>query len=146
MFQKILLATDGSEGALHAAQTAAHIAGKYAARVTLLYVVTPPMPAMPMLDLPGFNIDPATVIQYAENAGNAVCRATGDVLDSSNVKYDTRVELGHPAESIINVATEGKYDLIVIGSRGLGGVKSFFLGSVSDRVAHMAHCPVLIVR
>jgi len=36
--------------------------------------------------------------------------------------------------------------LIVMGSRGLSGIKSFLLGSISDRVVHHAHCPVLIVR
>jgi nucleotide-binding universal stress UspA family protein len=146
MFDKILLATDGSEGALHAAKKAAEIAKKFGSKITLTYVAVPPMPVTTMVDMPGFDIDATFVARYMEETGNAVSRRTGKILDEAGVSYDIRSEVGHPAESIINVATEGKYDLIVIGSRGLGGIKSFFMGSVSDRVAHLAHCPVLIVR
>lgn len=51
-----------------------------------------------------------------------------------------------PADEIVKTAKEGEFDLIVMGHRGLGRVKEFFLGSVSDRVADEAHCPVLIVK
>ena len=146
MFDKILLATDGSDGALHAAGQAAEIARKFNSKVTVTYVVQPPMPVTTIADMPGVSIDPTYVSRYMEETGNAVSRRTGKVLEEAGVNYDVRVEMGHPAESIINVATEGRYNLIVIGSRGLSGIKSFFLGSVSDRVAHLAHCPVLIVR
>lgn len=56
------------------------------------------------------------------------------------------VTVGDPAAEIVNVAKETNADLIVIGSRGLGRVQGVLLGSVSDRVVHMAHCPVLVVR
>ena len=146
MFDKILLATDGSDGALHAAAQAAEIAKKFNSKITVTYVVQPPMPVTTIADMPGVTIDPTYVSRYMEETGNAVARRTGKVLEDAGVAYEIQVEVGHPAESIINVATEGRYSLIVLGSRGLSGIKSFFLGSVSDRVAHMAHCPVLIVR
>ena len=146
MFDKILLATDGSDGALHAAAQAAEIAKKFNSKITVTYVVQPPMPVTTIANMPGVTIDPTYVSRYMEETGNAVSRRTGKVLEDAGVAYEIQVEVGHPAESIINVATEGRYSLIVLGSRGLSGIKSFFLGSVSDRVAHMAHCPVLIVR
>ena len=58
----------------------------------------------------------------------------------------SRKETGHPADVILCVGEEESCDLIVLGSRGLGEVKRFLLGSVSDAVAHHAYCPVLIVR
>jgi nucleotide-binding universal stress UspA family protein len=61
-------------------------------------------------------------------------------------KFDKKLEFGNPAETIINVAEKGKYDLIIVGKRGLSTVKRFFLGSVSDDVSHHAKCSVLIVR
>jgi nucleotide-binding universal stress UspA family protein len=146
MFDKILLATDGSDGALHATGQAAEIAKKFGSKITVVYVCVPPMPVTTMVDMPGIDIDPTYVSRYMEETGNAVARRTGKVLEEAGVNYELRTEIGHPAESIINVATEGRYNLIVIGSRGLSGIRSFFLGSVSDRVAHLAHCPVLIVR
>ena len=52
---------------------------------------------------------------------------------------------GRAADKIVETANEGGFNLIVIGSRGLGGIKEFFLGSVSDRFVDEAKCPVLIV-
>ena len=53
---------------------------------------------------------------------------------------------GRPADKIVELAKEEGFDLIVLGSRGLGNIKEFFLGGVSDRVADEAPCPVLIVK
>lgn len=68
------------------------------------------------------------------------------MLDAQNLAYTPSKEMGHPAATIIRVAEDEKCDLILLGSRGLGEVKRFLLGSVSDAVVHHAHCPVLIVR
>jgi nucleotide-binding universal stress UspA family protein len=57
----------------------------------------------------------------------------------------TRLERGNPDETIVEIAKEGVFDLIVIGSRGLGR-RDFALGSVSSRVAENDACPVLIVK
>jgi len=56
------------------------------------------------------------------------------------------LEEGRPSDKIIETARTGNFDIIVMGSGGLGSIKEFFLGSVSDRVADEAPCPVLIVR
>ena len=50
------------------------------------------------------------------------------------------------ADKIVEAANESGFGLIVVGSRGLGGIEEFFLGSVRDRVADEARCPVLIVK
>ncbi len=54
--------------------------------------------------------------------------------------------LGDPAHEIINLAKEGNYDWIVMGSHGRTGLERFFLGSVSQKVVSNAHCSVTIVR
>jgi nucleotide-binding universal stress UspA family protein len=53
---------------------------------------------------------------------------------------------GDPAKTILSIADEDNIDLIVIASRGHGEIQALLLGSVSNKVAHMAHCPVLLVR
>ena len=53
---------------------------------------------------------------------------------------------GHIADQIIGFAHKGKYDMSVIGARGLGGVKETFLGSVSNKVMHKSKVPVLVVK
>jgi nucleotide-binding universal stress UspA family protein len=63
----------------------------------------------------------------------------------TNLTVFTRLEHGHPDEVITETAKLGEFDIIVIGSRGLGR-RDFALGSVSSRVAENATCPVLIVK
>jgi nucleotide-binding universal stress UspA family protein len=60
--------------------------------------------------------------------------------------YEFEHELGDPGETIVEVAESLAADLVVIGSRGNGGLKRLLPGSVSDAVAHILHCAVLIVR
>jgi len=146
MFTHILVASDGSEYALKAARVAAEMAKRFDAQVTLLSVFDPPIGQMALVDTDVTVLDPEVVAHYAEEVQDAVEKNTGRVLDESDVRYTARRETGHPVDVIVGVAARSHVDLIVMGSRGLGGLESFLLGSVSDRVLHHAHCPVLIVK
>lgn len=146
MFSKILLASDGSEDAIKAASYAADIAKKYGSQITVLHVFNVPAVPAGAVGLPGIELEAPMMVQYAEDVQAAVARRTGRVLEEAGVEYDTLQETGHPADRIVSVAEQGRYDLIVLGSRGLSEFKRFLLGSVTDRVSHHAHCPVLIVK
>jgi nucleotide-binding universal stress UspA family protein len=146
MFQHILVATDGSDHALQAARIAAEIAQKFGSKVTLLSVYDPPAFAPAILPSIEPAIAPDAVMRLGEEVQEAVERRTGEVFEQAGVAYTPIREVGRPVAMIIEVAQREKADLIVMGSRGLGGVESFLLGSVSDRVLHQAHCPVLIAR
>jgi nucleotide-binding universal stress UspA family protein len=61
------------------------------------------------------------------------------------LKVGKKLEFGVPSDVIVEVAERGNYDLILLGSRGLGTVKRFLLGSVSDDVCDKAKCSVLII-
>jgi nucleotide-binding universal stress UspA family protein len=61
------------------------------------------------------------------------------------LKVSTKFEFGNPEERIVETAKKGSFDMIIMGSRGLGR-RDYALGSVSSRVADCAHCPVLIVK
>jgi len=144
MFSKILLATDGSDCALKAAEVAAALVQKFSADLLVLTVFAmptsiPPFPRVAGLDL---DVDSSSIRKRQED----ILALTGRVLDAQEVAYMSRKETGYPADIILRVGEEESCDLIVLGSRGLGDVKRFLLGSVSNDVAHRAHCPVLIVR
>ena len=146
MFTKILLASDGSDYAVRAAQATAEIAKALGASVTVIHVFSMPVMQIAVPGSPGVEMDPASVSAYMDEVHDSVSRRTGKVLEEAGLQYDVLTEVGHPAEVIVRVAEDDGYDLIVIGSRGLTAIKSFLLGSVSDRVSHHAHCPVLIVK
>ncbi len=67
-----------------------------------------------------------------------------EILDGRGIQYDRTLELGQPAEVILTLSKQD-YDSIVLGSRGLSGVKEFLMGSVSRRVVQHSQIPVTIV-
>ncbi len=146
MIAQIILCSDGSGHALKAAEIAGEIAAKFQAEITLLSVFSPaPMPITSPEGLaPYVEID--TYERMCEDFHEAVQQNTGMVLDKLGAKYSARREYGQPVNRIVETAKDLKADMIVIGSRGLGGFQRLLLGSVSDGVVHHAHCPVLIVR
>ncbi|MHB9093091.1 MAG: universal stress protein [Eubacteriales bacterium] len=140
MFNKILVPVDGSDYSFRAVKTAASLVEKYSSEVTLIYVV-----AIPSHN-PGYSPDlgmiPQRVIDDLEQQGNNILNKAKAEFKSNMV--NTVMRIGYPAEEIIDEAANG-YDLVVMGGRGLGKIKGFLLGSVSDRVSHHAQCAVLIV-
>ncbi|KAI5659317.1 hypothetical protein M9H77_28110 [Catharanthus roseus] len=81
-----------------------------------------------------------------EIATRIFSRALHMCKDQKMVKAETLVLEGDPKDRICEVADEQHFDLLVIGSRGLGKIKRAFLGSVSDYCAHHVKCPILIVK
>jgi nucleotide-binding universal stress UspA family protein len=66
------------------------------------------------------------------------------IMEDKKVAYETVANLGNPAHLIINRA-DSKYDLVVVGKRGINGIEEFLMGSVSSQIAHHSKVPVLIV-
>jgi nucleotide-binding universal stress UspA family protein len=151
LIKKILAALDGSELAFKAQDLAVDIAHKFSAEVVLLSV-TPS--SLKSNDYIGAGMP--FISDEAKNKYLKEFRTSHDMvlvkgLERAKKKY-SRLQVskmlveGRPADKIIEVAKEGSFDLIVMGSRGLGELEKFFLGSVSHKVAHHADCPVLIVK
>jgi nucleotide-binding universal stress UspA family protein len=146
---RILLATDGSREARLAASTAADIANSTNSELHVLTVA------------PG-NPDPVYHIHEGglryetyQQALEAIKGEAQKVLDEQvqqieraggSVK-EAYLRVGERRDqAIVHLAEELGAGLIVMGSRGLGGVRRALMGSVSDSVVHHAHCPVMIVR
>ena len=142
MFNHILLASDGSDCALKAAAVAATLAGKFAARVTIIKVYQPFPTIGPYGEMINASLDERHIAELQEQAVSH----TGCTVEEKGISYQSRLEVGQPAAEIVRVAEAEGCDLIVLGSRGASGLTLFLLGSVCDRVVHHAHCPVLIVK
>jgi|SoiMethySBSTD1v2_1073268.scaffolds.fasta_scaffold3790474_1 nucleotide-binding universal stress UspA family protein len=80
-----------------------------------------------------------------EDHGSALDEAAA-LLADRGVAARTVESIGHPADAIVAAAEQDDYDLVIVGSRGLGGVTRFLTGSVSSRVVTHAPCSVLVVR
>lgn len=140
MFDKILLAVDGSDHALHAARQAAELARAMPPkefRIVVSYDAIPMYLGEPNLQ---FAIDHRKT--EAEKTLNKALKEVGKIP----CEIHTELLEGDPAFAIIEVAATRKSDLIVMGSRGLGRLAGLLLGSTSQKVVAHAPCPVLIVR
>jgi nucleotide-binding universal stress UspA family protein len=82
-----------------------------------------------------------------EKKAEAVINEVRKVLESEGVKHDESLVNGSsPAKALVTAAKQENFDLIVVGSRGLGGKVSMLLGSVSKQVVGNAYCDVLVVK
>jgi nucleotide-binding universal stress UspA family protein len=148
LIKKILVAIDGSETTNRILDFTFDLALKYSAKIFIISV----MDVVSLsLVAQGIMYTPVATTQYLEDLEKfhkkVLNQATMKAKEYSNkLKFSKKLLKGRAAEKIVEEAFEGNFDLIVIGSRGLGGVKEFFLGSVSDRVADHSKCPVLIVK
>jgi nucleotide-binding universal stress UspA family protein len=136
MFKSILVAWDGSEHAKRALTQAVDLARTQGASLTLLTV------AAPLHAWPGY-VPPITQADLDKAAAQIL--AEGEALVPEGIAASGRTAAGHPGTALLKRAEAADHDLIVMGSRGRGAVRSAVLGSVSHFVLNHATVPVLIV-
>jgi len=140
MFKKILLAYDGSEGANTALEVGINLAKIHAAELWALAVQE---------KLPRFSgtIDEVKEEkQFADEQYGRLLEAAKAKAKEAGIELQTLMKPGHPAQTIVAVAKEGKFDLVLVGHTGLSGVWAAFLGTTAEKVSRHAPCSVLIVR
>ena len=140
MFEKILLAVDGSAHALRAASQAADLARNMNSKELRVIVSYDPIPIY--LGEPNMQLAYVNRKDESEKILNDALKVIGEVP----AKVITQVLEGDTATRLIEAAEVNKSDVIVLGSRGLGSLAGLLLGSVSQKVVSHAPCPVLIVR
>jgi len=141
MIKKILVPIDGSDYAKKAIEIACDIALKYAARIYLLHVVS-----LPAIFLDGAFPAMEGMLKLLEEDGKRITDESERETKKFGVKdVQSTVVQGDPASRIIEFAKTEGADMIVIGSRGLAGMKGVLLGSVSHKVFHLAERIYILV-
>jgi len=84
--------------------------------------------------------------QVREDDGNTLLNASVRRLNRRGLPVEKKLAHGHPADQMLTLAQRKKTDLLVVGSRGMTGLRRFFLGSVSHKLVQHAPCSVLVVR
>jgi nucleotide-binding universal stress UspA family protein len=139
----ILLATDGSEEARLASTTAADLAEKTGSELHVLTVG----PDLPLYELPEHPAEFEDVLRENRRRAKEVLERQAKRIEESGVTVkETHLLEGRADEEIVELAEEIGAGLIVMGSRGHGGLRRTLLGSVSEAVVRHAHCPVTVVR
>src|SRR6476660_3761201 len=141
MFHQILVATDGSRDSDEAQAQAVDLAASEHSRLTIFTAVAPPPTAA---YLGAAAVAATTIALQAQAQAEAILRQAVDrVPDEIAVRSVLSSEPVRPA--LLQEIAKGPYDLVVMGSRGRGAVRSVLLGSVSHYVLHHSPVPVLIV-
>lgn len=138
---KILIAIDGSPAAGEAVELGLELAEGLDATAVFVHVV-------PQFDvLPSSAFSPTPAIEHVvTDADRVSLDAAAKLAEARGVEYATRVLVGDTSDEIVAYADSIAADLIVVGSRGRGSLKSAVLGSVSRAVLHEARIPVLVAR
>lgn len=140
MIKKILVPVDGSGHARKAVELASDLAVRYEASVHLLHVVPDQKIPDELIQFArSEHMEESPSRAYLKVVGNRILDATKAEARKKGVKKIEAITLeGDPSETIVEFARSGDFDLIVLGSRGLGSMKGLFLGSVSSKVCHAA--------
>ncbi len=143
--KKIFVAIDGSEHAWKALDYAAELA-KGMNCTLFVYTALKPSDSGALLAMYDM-VDPllATEVSGLDDLGDKLLAQAKDRLDAS-IEAEYKYEVGYPPEMILAAAEKSGADTIVMGSRGLSGIKELLLGSVSNHVVHYAKVPVVIVK
>jgi nucleotide-binding universal stress UspA family protein len=153
MFKKVLVALDGSEPSENALCYAIDVSLKYGAELRMLAVV--PRVTIPVFPDEGFGAAPITaakdMVQYQERMKTVYQNVLSEALERVKIahpelKTSAILREGRPSSTIVEEAESDNADLIIIGSRGIGGITGWILGSTSRRVVDSCTKPILVIK
>ena len=140
---KVLLPVDGSASALNATRKLIDTLSWYREVPSIeLCAVHLPLPRVPNM---GQFVSHEMVQKYYADESDAILAPSRRVLDDAGVAYEAVRLVGPIAETIVEHATKVGADMIFMGTRGMTALANVALGSVTTRVLHLAHVPVLLV-
>lgn len=146
MFDRILVAVDGSQGALAALDAAIALQEKFGSELLLLCVYRHHSQLEASMSMVRPDEPPRPMDNSMEDYASDVVKHAKEHAEKANAgKIRGFVKAGHPSRTIVKFAKEKKANLIVVGSRGLGDIEGYLLGSVSHKVTSLSDCPVLVI-
>jgi nucleotide-binding universal stress UspA family protein len=152
---RILLATDGSENVAPATDVAVQLSKVTDSELHITYVGEDAYSATliypEITDPGGVEREDQVLLEQLQRQFEQMSRRVLEtevekVREAGGTVAQTHLRMGKAAAEIVELAEELGARLVVVGSRGLGGIRRALMGSVSDSVVRHAHCPVLVVR
>jgi len=140
-FSKVLVAVDGSEYSMNAAEYAISITRQFGSELIALHVITSDVSTVASAFLPQMEEIKKNAQEYFDKIRRKGDEASGDIQLRTELISSPSVVGG-----IIDFAEKENIDLIVVGTKGRSGLKRLLLGSVALGIVNYAHCPVMIVK
>ena len=141
MFSRILVPVDGSDNSYRALDAALLLSEKLGAEVTAIHVIE---------DIPVSYVVSEKLLREIVDAykreNQLILSNCSEIATKKGLVINTKILQGNPGSTILDYCEKEKYDIIIMGSRGMGKFKELVLGSVSNKVLHHSSCPVMIIR
>ncbi|MDE1765684.1 MAG: universal stress protein [Thaumarchaeota archaeon] len=142
MIKHIMIPYDQSEPASRALEFATDLAIKYDSKISIVTCIVPQVPMNPVMSASYAE----TLVSMRKNAADAVSEIESKIKGLGIPAKAEILEGVSVSNELLSYAESHQVDLIVMGSRGLGGFKKLLLGSVAGSVSQHSTCPVLIVK
>lgn len=139
--KKILVPIDGSDNSYRALDAAILLSEKLDAKLTAIHVMGDP----PVLHIYSQKLLTSLLDAYRKEI-RLILSKCSEIATKKGLTINTELLQGNPASMILNYCEKGEYDIVVMGSRGMGMFKEMLLGSVSSKIVHYSCCPVMIIR
>lgn len=139
---KILVAVDGSPISNKAVKFAINLVRKFAEAPTLTLFHADP----PLMNAAAIKIGAAALKEYHDGNAQFATKTARAALHRAHVAFEEEHVIAIPAEAIVTFAQKGKFDMIIMGSRGRSGLSGLLLGSVTSKVIANCEIPVTIAR
>jgi nucleotide-binding universal stress UspA family protein len=145
-YRTVVVGTDGSDSSLLAVRRAGALAGAFRARLVIVCAYLPPRAdereRRPARDRPGQDGSP---VDGAAPADDVVRRAAEEAVGAGAGEVEQLAVVGSPVETLLDVVTRARADLLVVGNRGLDSLKGRLMGSVPADVTRRSSVDVLVV-
>jgi nucleotide-binding universal stress UspA family protein len=141
LFSKILVPVDGSDISYRALDSALFLSERLGSKITAIHVIE----KMPTVYIQSQKILDEILETY-KNESQKILDECSSIATKKGIAINTTLLEGNPASTILEFSQMEKYEVIIIGSRGMGHFKELILGSVSSKILHHSLCPVLLIR
>lgn len=141
MFTNILVPIDGSDNSYRALDAALLLSEKLGSNITVIHV----MEEVPITHIGSEKMLNELLEAYKKENQDILLKCT-EIANQKGLTIKTLLLQGNPASTILDYNKKEKFDLVIMGSRGLGKFKELILGSVSSKIVHHSTCAVLLIR
>ena len=149
IYKNILLPIDGSENSKRASEHAISIADLNNGNITVLFVVEPNYPRLPILPISTIPTPDENYFEELKDEGKGIIKEFEKQLDqkgNKNVQINTSIKEGKAYIEILDSINRGNFDLVIIGASGRhSALERFTIGSVTERVIREAQVPVMVI-
>jgi nucleotide-binding universal stress UspA family protein len=141
LFTNILVPVDGSDNSYRALDAALVLSEKLGSNITVIHV----MEEIPITHIGSEKLLNELLEAYKKENQDILSKCS-EIASQKGLTINTFLLQGNPASVILDFSKKEKFDIVIMGSRGVGKFKELILGSVSSKIVHHSPCSVLLIR